>query len=213
MTFSNIQFTTTDIPTSSDKFILSLDIPKDISTGTATVTLTVGSGKQLNAILEIIDPLLVSVKTIKNQKKRDIRRLQIKNVTINKQGTMISITLQGNNFVNRQIFFDKDGAEGREVFVKNGQIPDPHTVVTLFPASLNAVVKRRAVTQSNTILKINLELPSDVSEKINGVLVVATTEGIASTKLPISKGNKTTQFNHSGKIVLPEDLTLVPRTE
>ena len=120
MTFSNIQFTTTDIPSLSDKFILSIDIPKDISTGTATVTLTLASGKQLNAILEIIDPLLVSVKTIRNQKKRDIRRLQIDKVSIHKQGTMISITLEGNNFVNRQIFFDKDGADGREVFVKNG---------------------------------------------------------------------------------------------
>lgn len=184
MTFSNIPFKITDINNTFDRFILTVSIPDGVAPGESAVYLNLSDGTFLNGIIQIVGFSDVEVITIKNPNRRDLGKPIIKRVFVKKHGRKITLRIRGKNFINRQIFYDKNGSI---IFLKNPHIPDPNTEITIYPENLNSRIKKRVVRHKNRSLKIEFILPQNVNGKTEAVVVIATPEGIASAAFKIKR--------------------------
>ena len=187
--YENIPFKITEIPQSTNSFILTLSLPDDISLGESRFTLNLGNGKTLTGIIEIIDSLDVEIVTIMNHVRKLVAKPEIKRIYVKKVGRKITLGIRGKNFVNRKILFTRDEPDNLEKFV-NPQIPDPHTAVTIYPSTIDSMIKARIVRKRSKYMKIRFVLPQNVSERTDAVLVVATPEGIVSVNFPITRKSK-----------------------
>ena len=101
-------------------------------------------------------------------------------------GKKITLTLHGKNFVSRQIFYTSTDSssgglpENGESFVANPDIPDPHTLLTIFPNDLNAKITKRVVKQRGKLMKVHIEFPENITKTTEAIIVIVTPKGIVS---------------------------------
>ena len=195
MIFTSIPFEIMKLADLENEFVLTLTIPEKISKGKAIFILNLKNGEPLIGKIEIISSFKkLEIITIKNPNKRTV----IDKPEINKLSSRVSdkkmtLVLSGKNFVSRQIFYageDSSGGLIEELFVANPDIPDPHTVINIFPSSLNAKVTKRIVTKNGNFMKIFIKFPEKIIKRTEAVIVVVTPNGIVSKSFTIRPRGK-----------------------
>lgn len=197
--FENVDFKLTRVQNIGNQFIISFDIPEELSIGKATFNLNLSNGEILTGEVEIINAYEnVKTKTIKNPKKRThIDKPVIDELISRTFDKKLSITLLGSSFVSRQIYYSNQDSSGElpvfsELFFANPEIPNPHTAVTIFPSTLNATVIKRIVRKNGKLMKIIVKFPEDITEETNAVIVITTPVGIVSKSFVIKPRSQKT---------------------
>lgn len=160
--FPNTQFNLTKISNSSDKLILSLKIPDNVSKGTLNFNLNLADGKRFSGLIEIIDFIELA------KKEKTIGKPQIAKITTLKKGRNIILNISGNNFA---------GDENAS----------PNTTATLFPTDLNASLELQSVSKNNKNLVLKLSLPDGIEKSVRSVISISTPRGIVSAPFVIKK--------------------------
>jgi len=179
--FPNISFMIINILDDQSKLILDLNIPDNISTGTAKLYLNLAGGKRLDGIVQIVNYLNLSKVTL--NKEKSINKPQINKITIIKRGKSIALNINGSNFVGNKVFVAKN--EKKNLFQnKDGE---PYTSVTFFPNNLDLSVNLLSISNDGRNIVAKLSLLGDIEKSVKGVISVSTPRGIVSVPVLIKK--------------------------
>lgn len=164
--FPNILFNVTKIFNSTDKLILSLTIPDNVSSGILKVRINFADSRRLTGLVAVVD-FLNLIKGL-NGKGKTVGKPQITQITTLKKRRDIVLNVLGNNFV---------GSEN----------VNSNTTITLFPADLNVSIKLQSVSKNGKNLVLKLNLLDGFEKSARSVISISTPRGIVSVPLVIKK--------------------------
>lgn len=179
--FSNVLFNVTKIPDSTDKLILSLKIPDDVSKGTLKLNVNLADGTRLTGLIEIIAPL--NLRNVINGKGKTIGKPQIIKTSVVKNGRNITLNITGNNFAGNKVFI----LNGNEKTLFQTDNSSPNTSVTIFPSNLNVSMNLLSVSGNNKILTVKFNLSENIEKSVKSVISISTPRGIVSSQFILKK--------------------------
>lgn len=179
--FSNVLFNVTKIRNSTDKLILSLKIPDDVSKGTLKFNVNLADGTRLTGLIEIIAPL--NLRKAINGKERIIGKPQITKTSVVKNGRNVTLNITGNNFAGNKVFI----LNGNEKILFQTDNSSPNTSVTIFPDNLNVSMNLLSVSGNNKILTVKFNLSENIEKPVQSVISVSTPRGIVSSQFILKK--------------------------
>ena len=156
ITFQNVGFMYTKILNESDKYIISLFIPNNISIGDSKLTINYADGKTQNGIVRIVDFINVT-----NKKGQDVPKPIINRVLFNKAQDTYILKIRGGGFV----------GGSKDLNVAN-------TISTIFPSNLNISTENEVLSKDGK--NITLKFMSNINFSTNLVITIVTPRGIVS---------------------------------